>query len=263
MRRFAFALAFMTVMPVSARAQDSAPARISDITQSCIGVLSSSAQTTAERESDYRHFLDDGPYSDLVRVAKCLAARKHFDEAVAIMKPIVGYYGEDGRGFANTNARAVNYYPYQAWYDYALILDAKRDRKGAAHAMTIAYSLSKEVYADKQLLPDYKRLAAANIATARTQQRKAEATRDARKIARSRRFWDACSADQRRILVMKGGKDTNRDHNVGEDWGPSRIQTYETANYREEVWWYYGLQGEHSAEAFTFRNGRLVSHYES
>jgi hypothetical protein len=43
----------------------------------------------------------------------------------------------------------------------------------------------------------------------------------------------------------------------------SHVQTYESANYREEVWWYYGLQREHSAEAFTFRNGRLVSHYQS
>jgi hypothetical protein len=227
------------------------------------GVVSATNQTITERESIERRFLADGDYFILVRVARCLAANKHFDEAIAIMKPIVGYYGEDGQGFANPNAKAVNFYPYQAWHDYALILDAKGDRKGAGHAMTIAYTLSKEVYADKEMLPDYKRLAAANIATAQTQQRKTEAVDQAARIARSRKFWDACSADQRRILVMKGGTHTNRDHNVGEHWGPDRIQSYDTANYHQETWWYYGLQGPHSAEAFTFHNGRLVSHYQA
>lgn len=65
------------------------------------------------------------------------------------------------------------------------------------------------------------------------------------------------------MTVRQIGTGTNRDHNVGDRLGPSRIESYDARGYHQETWWYYGLHGEHSAEAFTFHNGRLFSHYQT
>jgi hypothetical protein len=224
------------------------------------GSLAEARTVDAERRNQM-YLLDKGDFAMQVHVAKCLASVGHYAESIAIMKPIVAAYGPSGRGL---DERANYYLAHEAWHDYALVLEEKGDRIGASHAMMIAYKIAKSNYVENaKLEADYKRLAAVDIAIQRAQQRNGNAAEEAARIAKSRRFWDACSADQRRILVQKGGEHTNRDHNVGESWGPNRIQTYDAANYHQETWWYYGLRGRGSAEAFTFHNGRLVSHYQA
>jgi len=143
------------------------------------------------------------------------------------------------------------------WHVYALILDKLGDRAGANHAIAVAMRIATDNYHAADVRADYNRLGGADIAKEKAA---AKSVLDA-KIARSRHFWDLCSLDERRVLVMRGGKSTTRDHNVGDNLGPKRIETYDAAGYHKETWWYYGLSGENSAEAFTFINGHFQSHY--
>lgn len=217
------------------------------------------ADAATSDHSDLMADLDSGRATgDVARVARCLYNLRMYKDALAVIRPAVVAVGTSGSELTTMTAEKP-----LVWQVYAIVLDKLGQRAAAKHAITVAINFSQEgdSRAEPSILRDYERLTGDRSRETNDAEKAAIVDR-ANNLAASRRFWDACSPDQRRILVMRGGARTNRDHNVGDHLGPHRITTYETANYREETWWYYGGLGTHSAEAFTFRNGRLVSHYQ-
>jgi hypothetical protein len=217
----------------------------------------------------------EAPYY-LAKVEECYFARRDFANAAKQYPKIGNKWASDLAVQLRHDASGEI-----TWTNYALVLDhialsfeRLGDLNKARTAIRMAHqanSLRNEAVVEK----DYQRLDRRHIADeSRAERAKldssladAEQRRLAQlgspdvRVARSRRFWDACSAAQRKILVERGGKGTNRDHNVGDGVGPKRIETFETARYLKETWWYYGLG--HAAEAYTFVNGRLESYYAS